>query len=147
MSCRRVFSARIIRLKGPDACADLPLVPWLVSKKIYLIMLVSFLFSNSFFVRRSRLRSMRGICFTIATNCLLRLSIWAYSSHTRLRPPCFSAFRDERALPSFVLGPLDFSQGFQRLIASACLRLLSSVHPFAMRKASTAGPEKKGIFS
>jgi hypothetical protein len=39
----------------------------------------------------------------------------------------FTAFAAQMALPSAVLGPVDFSHGFQRLIASACFFLLSSV--------------------
>lgn len=46
-------------------------------------------------------------------------------------PPC-QALRDTRALPSGVLGPVDCSHGFQRLICSACRCLRSNVQPFAM---------------
>lgn len=40
-----------------------------------------------------------------------------------------SAFRLDRALPSLVRGPVDCSQGFQPLIASACFARRSGVHP------------------
>ena len=48
------------------------------------------------------------------------------------RCPPFQAFRDTRALPSGVDGPVDCSHGFQRLISSACRCLRSKVQPFAM---------------
>ena len=46
-------------------------------------------------------------------------------------PPC-QALRDTLALPSGVAGPVDCSHGFQRLMASACLRLRSKVQPLTM---------------
>lgn len=46
-------------------------------------------------------------------------------------PPC-QALRDTRALPSGVLGPVDCSHGFQRLICSACRCLRSNVQGVAM---------------
>ena len=46
-------------------------------------------------------------------------------------PPC-QALRDTLALPSAVLGPVDCSHGFQRLICSACRCLRSNVQGVAM---------------
>ena len=46
-------------------------------------------------------------------------------------PPC-QALRDTLALPSCVLGPVDCSHGFQRLICSACRCLRSNVQGVAM---------------
>ena len=40
-----------------------------------------------------------------------------------------SAFTLERALPSFVRGPVERSHGFQPLMASACFARRSGVHP------------------
>ena len=60
----------------------------------------------------------------------------AFSSLVRSRswgriPPC-QALRDTCALPSGVLGPVDFSHGFHCLINSACRRRRSNVQPLAM---------------
>lgn len=60
----------------------------------------------------------------------------AFSSLVRSRswgriPPC-QALRDTCALPSGVLGPVDFCHGLHCLINSACRRRRSNVQPLAM---------------
>lgn len=54
------------------------------------------------------------------------------SSRSCARCPPFQALRDTIALPSGVLGPVDCSHGFQRLICSACRCLRSNVQGVAM---------------
>lgn len=44
--------------------------------------------------------------------------------------PCLKAFREERALPAFVLGPVDFSHGFNWRMRSACALRRSGGQPF-----------------
>jgi hypothetical protein len=48
-----------------------------------------------------------------------------------LAPPLW-AFRETRALPSVVLGPVDRSHGFQWWISSDCRALRSDVQPFVI---------------
>lgn len=55
-----------------------------------------------------------------------------YASQPRDLNPCLTAFIADTRLPPSVLGPVDLSQGLQRLIASACRARRSGVQPFAM---------------
>lgn len=71
-----------------------------------------------------------------ATVSLARLISWLTSLVTSLicwRWLPFQAFLDTVALPASVFAPVDFSQGFQVLISSACLALRSFVHLFMIR--------------
>lgn len=54
------------------------------------------------------------------------------SSRSCARCPPFQALRLTRSLPSSVVGPVDCSHGFQRLMASACRCLRSNVQPLTM---------------
>lgn len=84
-------------------------------------------------IRSSAVCVAHGITLFSASRCSLKsafvaLRISRISSH---KPP-LSPLRDDVALPASVLGPVDLSHGFQRLIASACFALRSGVHPLAM---------------
>jgi|SaaInlStandDraft_6_1057023.scaffolds.fasta_scaffold81957_2 hypothetical protein len=49
-----------------------------------------------------------------------------------LRPPCLNEFLHERFFPVAVLGPVDFSHGFNRIIIADCFARRSGVQPFAI---------------
>ena len=54
------------------------------------------------------------------------------SSRSCARWPPFQALRETLSRPSGVVGPVDCSHGFHRLMASACLRLRSNVQPLTL---------------
>ena len=64
-----------------------------------------------------------------ARTCSLTILV---SSRSCARWPPFQALRETLSRPSGVVGPVDCSHGFQRLMASACLRLRSNVQPLTM---------------